>query len=272
LPADQPGAWKAKYYLGLIDWGLRREEDARRLLDSAGDKPDYATFYTSRAFLEQAADPAQCQADYEKARAVDPKDWRNSKRLTAYYASRGMNDKALEVAESAAKQFPKEDVIKVTLARAYMNAGRYHECHATLEHAAILPAEGQSDVYSLFADCEIAMALEGMKQGNYTQAEPLLEASKVYPEQLGTGKPADPDYRVQDYLLMLCYQKSNDAAKAAERKAAINDFATRNAREGWDKLSARLDAWYTNVFPQSDPMPALKQLIAIVHGARGRAE
>jgi Tfp pilus assembly protein PilF len=281
LPGDQPGAWKAKYYLGLIDWGLRREEDARRLLDSVGDRPDYAAFYTSRAFLGQAADPAQSQKDYEKAFAVDPKDWRNSKRLTAYYASRGMHDKALEVAESAAKQFPKEDVIKVTLARAYMNAGRYHECHATLEHAAILPAEGQSDVYGLFATCQIAMALEGMKQGNYTQAAERLEASKVYPEQLGTGKPADPDYRVQDYLLMLCYQKSDNAAsatlaanqkKAAERKAAIDDFATRNSREGWDKLSAKLDAWYTNVFPQSDPMTALKQLIAIVHGGRGRAE
>jgi tetratricopeptide (TPR) repeat protein len=272
LPGDQPGAWKAKYYLGLIDWGLRRDEDARRLLDAAGDKPDYAAFYTSRAFLGRAADPAQSQSDYEKALAVDPKDWRNSKRLTAYYASRGMHDKALAVAESAAKQFPKEDVIKVTLARAYMNAGRYHECHATLEHASILPAEGQSDVYRLFANCQMAMALEAMRQGNYTQAEPLIEGSKVYPEQLGTGKPADPDYRVQDYLLMLCYQKSDNATKAAERKAAIDTYAARNFKENWAGLSARLDAWYATGFTQSDPLTALGQLIGIVHGGRGRGE
>lgn len=272
LTGDQPGAWKAKYYLGLIDWGLRRVDDARELFVAAGDKPDYSTFYTSRAYLEQEVNPAQSQADFEKALSVDPKDWRNSKRLTAFYASRGMNDKALAVAESAAKQFPKQDVIKVTLARAYMNSGRYRECNATLEHAAILPAEGQSDVYNLFANCQIAMALEGMKQGDYGQAEQRLEASKVYPEQLGTGKPADPDYRVQDYLLMLCYQKSSDAAKAAGSKAAIDAYASRSSQEGWDKLSAKLDTWYTTVFRQSDPMTALNQLAAIVHGSRHRAE
>ncbi len=275
LPADAAGAWKAKYYLGLIDWGLRREEDARRLLDAAGDKPDYAAFYTSRAFLGQAADPSQSQADYEKARSVDPKDWRNSRRLTAYYASRGMHDQALAVAETAAKEFPKQDVIKVNLARAYMNAGRYRECHATLEHAAILPAEGQSDVYSLFADCQIAMALEAMHQGNYAQAVPLLEASKIYPEQLGTGQPADPDYRVQDYLLLLCFDKSGSAAnakQAAERKAAIDAYAARSSQQNYAQLSPKLDAWHAGGFQQADPSTALKQLIAIIHGGKGGAE
>ena len=272
--ADQalPDNWKAKYYLGLIEWGLHRDEDARRLLDAAGDKPDRAAFYTSRAFLGQSADPAQSQADYEKARAVNPKDWRNSKRLTAFYASRGMHDKALEVAESAAKQFPKEDVIKVTLARAYLNAGRYQDCHATLEHAAILPAEGQSDVYRLYSDCQMAMALESMKQGQYDRAEQQIVASKEYPERLGTGKPADPDYRVQDSLLLLCYQKTNQAGKAGERKDVINDFATRNAKEGWEKLSGKVDAWYASDFANADPVTALRNLTTAVRGRSRRSE
>jgi Tfp pilus assembly protein PilF len=272
LKADQPGAWKAKYYLGLIEWGLHREQDALKTLASAGDQPDYAAFYTSRAYLEQTADPVKTQADYERALAVDSGDWRNAKRLVAFYASRGMHDKALAVAETAAKAFPKQDIIKVTLARAYLNAGRYQDCHATLEHAAILPAEGQSDVYSLFANCQMAMALEAMKQGKYDRAEERLIASKEYPERLGTGKPADPDYRVQDSLLILCYQKTNQAGKAAERKAAINDFATRNAREGWDKLSPKLDAWYASDFAGADPVTALRKLATAVHGPRHRAE
>jgi predicted Zn-dependent protease len=264
----QPGDWRAKYYLALIEWGLRREDDARKQLAAAGNRADYAGFYTSRAVLEQASDPAQAQADYEKARAVDPKDWRNAKRLAAFYARRGMHDKALEVAESAAKQFPKEDAIKVTLARAYMNAGRYQECHATLEHATILPAEGQSDVYNLFADCQMGLALEAMKQGRYDAAEQRLEASKEYPERLGTGKPADPDYRVQDSLMSLCYQKTDQSAKAEERKAAINDYAARNSTEGWERLNPKINAWYETVFPNSDPMTALKKLETAIHGSR----
>jgi len=287
LTGDSAGAWKANYYLGLIEWGLHREEDALKVLASAGDRPDYAAFYASRAFLEQGAGTGakasaastsasasldKAQADFEKAWTIDPKDWRNAKRLVAFYASRGMHDKALEVAETAAKAFPKQDIIKVILARAYLNAGRYQDCHATLEHAAILPAEGQSDVYSLYADCQMAMALEAMKQGQYDRAEQRLVASKEYPERLGTGKPADPDYRVQDSLLILCYQKTNQSAKAAERKTAINDFATRNSREGWDKLSPKLDAWYASDFPSTDPVTALRKLTQEIRGSRHRAE
>ncbi len=254
-----PASWKAKYYLGLIDWGLRRDDDARKILASAGNLPDYAAFYASRAFLAQESDPAQAQADYERARAVDPKDWRNSRRLTAWYASRGMHDKALAVAESASRQFPNEDAMKVVLARAYLNSGRYQECHATLEHASILPAEGQSDVYNLFASCQMALALEGMKQGRYDVAVERLEGSKVYPERLGTGKPADPDYRVQDYLLAVCYRKTNQPAKAAERQAAINDF---------DRLSPKLEAWYAAEFPKPDSLAALKHLAAVMQGTK----
>ena len=264
--------WKAKYYLGLIDWGLHREQDALKVFASAGDRPDYAAFYASRAFLEQASDPTKAQADYEKARAVDPKDWRNAKRLTGYYASRKMHEKALEVAESAARQFPKEDVVKITLARAYLNAGRYQDCHATLERAAILPAEGQSDVYSLFADCQMALALEAMKQGHFDRAEQGLIASKEYPERLGTGKPADPDYRVQDSLLILCYQKTKQAAQTAERKAAINDFAARNSTLGWDQLRGKVDAWYAADFPKSDPVNALRKLAAAIKGREPKTE
>ena len=174
-----PESWKAKYYLGLIDWGLRREDDALRLLNAAGDQPDYAGFYTSRAYLEQTSDPARAQSDHERARAVDPKDWRNSNRLSAFYLGHGKPDKALEVAAAASKQFPDQDLIKIALARAYLNNGRYQDCYATLGHANILPFEGQSDVYNLFADCQIALALEAMKDGKYSVAEERLEASKV---------------------------------------------------------------------------------------------
>ena len=265
-----PGNWKAKYYLGLIEWGLRREEDARKELAAAGDLPDYAGFYSSRAYLEQTADPAKAQADYERALALDPRDWRNSKRLSAYYASRGMHDKALAVAEGASRQFPNQDAIKVTLARAYLNSGRYQDCRATLEKANILPAEGQSDVYRLFSDCQVALAVEAMRQNGYDAAEERLEGSKVYPEHLGTGKPADPDYRVQDCLLALCYRKTNRPAKAGERVADINAFASRNSRDGWDRLSATLDAWYTSDFPKADALTAVRKLAAAIRGSRQR--
>jgi len=267
-PADSVAAWQSDYYLGLIYWGLHREPDALKALEHAGNAPQFAAFYASRAYLETAKDPAKAQADYEKAWSVDPKDWRNAKRLVAFYASRKMNDKALAVAESAAKAFPKQDIIKVTLAGAELIAGHYQACYATLEHAAILPAEGQSNVHGLFMQCQIAMALEAMKQGHFDRAAERIIASKDYPERLGTGKPADPDYRVQDSLLVLCYRKLNQTAKASESEAALNGFAQRSHHDGWDKLGPKVEAWFASDFPTADPVTALHKLGAVVRGPR----
>ena len=152
-----------------------------------------------------------------------------------------------------------------------MNNGRYQQCYDTLGHATILPFEGQSDVYNLFADCQMALALEAMKQGKFAAAEERLQASKEYPEHLGTGKPAESSTRVQDYLLMLCYQKSSDTAKADERKAAIDAWAARNSKENWAKLSSRFDSWYAKGVVQPDPLTALRNLTGIVQGG-GKAE
>jgi tetratricopeptide (TPR) repeat protein len=260
-----PDDWKANYYLGLITWGLGRDDDARRYFAAAGDRPDYAAFYASRAFLEQTADPARSQADYEKALAVDPKDWRNYNRLAAYYASRGMHDKEFEIARKAATQFPNEDIVKITLARAYEDTGRYQECYATLEHASILPFEGQRDVHSLFSNCQMALALEALRAGKLNVAEERLRGAKEYPERLGTGAPADPDYRVQDYLLMLTYQRMgpSGAAKAGERKAAIDEFAKRHSRPSLDQLGARLSEWQSAGLAQTDALAALRKLSGV---------
>lgn len=265
IPAD----WKAKYYLALIKWGLGREEEARAHLAEAGNAPDYAAFYACRAYLNQASDPAGAEADYEKALAADPKDWRNYNRLASYSISRGKPAEALKIAAEAAKRFPEQDVIKIALARAYMSNGRFQDCYSTLERATILPFEGQRDVHRLYAGCQQALALEAMKQGRFDVAVERLEGSKAYPERLGTGKPSDPDYRVQDYLLMLCHQKAGGAdgeKRAAERKAAFDAYAARRSRPGLDALRARLDEWQSRSLAQEDPMTALRSLTAILQG------
>lgn len=268
-----PGDWKASYYLGLIEWGIEREEDALKRFTALGERPDYAVFYTSRAFLEREADPARSEADYEKARATDPADWRNHSRLIAFELAQGMNAKALKSATAASERFPKEDAIKIALARAYLGNGRYQACYETLNNAEVLPFEGQRDIQALYANCQMALALEAIKGGNLKLAEERLEGSKVYPEHLGTGKPADPDFRVQDYLLLLSYERAggpNDTGKAAAVKAAFDAYAARNSRKNLADLRDRLQQWSSTSLTQSDPMTALRELNTIVRGPRAR--
>ncbi len=267
-----PGDWKAKYYLGLIYWGLRRQEEALRLFDGLEDRPDYAPAYICRAYLEKDSNPKKALADYEKAQAVDPKDWRNWHHLASYYGEQGMHDRSLKLALEASRRFPDEDLIKILLARTYLNNGRYQACYSVLENATILPFEGQRDVHDLFVQCQICLAMDAMKKGRYDEALKRLEGSKEFPVRLGTGKPQDPDFRVQDYLMMLTWDKKGAPAKAEEVQKRITEYGTRHPRAGVETVKARVDQWYRSTFPDKSELEALKELSSIVQGTRRRRE
>lgn len=269
LPVD----WKASYYLGLIEWGIEREADALKRFTALGDRPDYAVFYASRAFLEQTGDPAKAEADYEKARSIDPADWRNHNRLIAFQLARGMNAKALASATQASERFPDQDQIKIALARANLANGRYQACYETLNHANVLPFEGQRDIQALYANCQMALAIEAIKGRNFKLAEERLNGSKVYPEHLGTGRPADPDFRVQDYLLMLSHERAGgpeNTHEAAARRAEFDAYSSRHSRKSMAELHGQLETWAGTSLAQKEPLAALEDLRTIVRGPRGR--
>ena len=231
-----PGQWQAKYYLGLIYWGLRREEDALRLLNQCADQPDYAPFYLCRACLEQDSNPKQALRDYQRAHAVDPQDWRNWRRLAGFYGEQGMHDEAMKLAVEASQRFPDQDQIKVLLARSYLNNGHYRECYSVLDSADILPFEGQRDVHELFVQCQICLAMKALKQGRREESLKWLEGSKEFPKRLGTGRPQDPDFRVQDCLMMFAYEEMGAPAKAEEARKRIAGYT---ARRGAAELTRR---------------------------------
>ncbi len=267
-----PGNWKAKYYLGLLYWGLRRQEEALSTFAELGDKPDYAPAYICRAWLEKDANPKQALKDFEKAHATDPDDWRNWNHLASFYAESGMHDKALALAVAAAKRFPEEDLIKILLARSYLNSGRYQDCYSVLEKATILPFEGQRDVHDLFVQCQVCLAMEALKKGQYEKAVSHLESSKEFPVRLGTGKPNNPDLRIQDYLMMLAYEKTGAGAKAAETVKRIADYSARVPGVDLSALRAKVDQWYGTTFQTQGELQALRALAGIIQSGRRRRE
>lgn len=265
--AEQPGSWKPSYYLGLIYWGLRRDEDAMKMFEVCGDRMDYAPAYISRAFLQQ--DSQKAQADYERAYSLDQKDWRTWYHLASFYTTKGVHDKALNLAIEASRRFPNEDAIKVLAARAYLNSSRFADCNSVLAEATILPFEGQSDIHTLFVQCLASQALADMKKGQYTQAAERLERSREYPERLGTGAPPDPDLRLQDYLLTYCYQQSGAAAKATESAGRISAYFSRHSLSNLDAQKGQVDEWYRTTFRTQPELAALQELSRLVRGGGG---
>ncbi|MDH4219438.1 MAG: hypothetical protein OEW23_11745, partial [Candidatus Aminicenantes bacterium] len=95
----------------------------------------------------------------------------------------------------------------------------------------ILPYEGASDIHNLFVLCHVNLSLENIGKRDYEQAIKDLELAKTYPENLGTGRPYEPDQRMQDYLLAVCYERLREKDRAEEIRKAINDFTQEHLTE-----------------------------------------
>ncbi|HLH19557.1 MAG TPA: DUF5107 domain-containing protein [Bryobacteraceae bacterium] len=266
--AARPDDWKPSYYLGLIYWGMQRTDDARKLFEACGDRPGYAPAYVTRAFLEEADDPVRAQKDFERAYALDRKDWRNAYHLANFYMQHGSEEQALGVAIAAATEFPSQDAIKVLAAHAYRASGRYQDCNAVLADATILPFEGQSDVHELFVQCLVSQAMVDMKAGRHERALEELERSREYPERLGTGAPADPDYRLQDFLEMFCYRESAAPAKEAEAAARIRAYSMRRHLPDFDTQRKAVEKWYRTSFRAEPERTAAEELRRLLRPAR----
>jgi hypothetical protein len=95
---------------------------------------------------------------------------------------------------------------------------------ALLDRIEALPSEGASALHSLFVRSHILIALDEIRKRDYRAALKSLDLAKTYPERLGAGQPFDPDWRLQDYLRAVCYERLNDKAQAAAIRKTIRDL------------------------------------------------
>jgi len=227
---NQPTDWKARYYLGLIYWSKGRVQEAREQFDKCG-YPDFAPFYLTRGHLYKEINPQKALEDFEKTLKTDPKSWKNWHHLISYYNELGMFDESLALAREGASTFPDEGVIRIDLIRTLIKNKFYKEALDMLQNTVALPSEGATEIHSMFVECQIELALKDMKEGDYLSAIKYLEGSKRYPENLGTGRPYNPDFRMQDYLMALCYDKLGEREKAEEMRKAIYDYTIKHWTE-----------------------------------------
>lgn len=90
--------------------------------------------------------------------------------------------------------FPVEGIIEIDMVRTLINNKRYCRALSMLEDIEALAYEGAREIHDLFVRSHVHLAVENMEQGRYAQAIGHLEASKEFPERLGTGRPYEPDF------------------------------------------------------------------------------
>jgi hypothetical protein len=67
-----------------------------------------------------------------------------------------------------------------------------------------------------------------MEGKNYKNAIGLLEKAKEWPENIGVGKPYDPDERAQDFLLSKAYEALGETQKSLLSKNAVIKYTREN--------------------------------------------
>jgi tetratricopeptide (TPR) repeat protein len=95
---------------------------------------------------------------------------------------------------------------------------KYAACDALLTKIDIIPFEGATDGRGLYHEAKLMQAVDAMKKKQYKTALNFIKAAKIWPVNLGVGKPyqQDIDERLEDWLTYLCYTKQNNTALAQQ--------------------------------------------------------
>lgn len=233
---EQSTHWKSRYYLALNLWGLGRGEEAADLMegiDARESRINFAPFYQSRAHILKEVRDKDAYVNLERAFEVGKEDWRNWRSLNLYLKQNKPADEALKMADRAHREFPNNYAVGMDYAEALINSGLYQQAIAQLKSLQVLPFEGASAGRRLYERAHHYAAWELLeKKGHkkaakvaFEKAIKILLDSKQWPENLGVGKPFDPDERISDYLLGYAYESLGKEKEAKAHWEACAAYA-----------------------------------------------
>lgn len=212
---DETPDWKPKYYLALIFWSRHNIDQAKELFSQCGD-PDFAPFYAARAALFQNENYA---ADLKQAAKLDPGQWRYGKLLADHFIEKKKYQEALAVANDYHKRFPKDFRLNMLLAKTLLLTNQYKATSDLLSRTTILPYEGATDGRQMYREAWLMQAAQQIQSRNYKAALRSVSTARLWPENLGAGKPYEEniDARLENYMEAMCYENTKNKDKAIKK-------------------------------------------------------
>ena len=141
-------------------------------------------------------------SDLKKAESLS-KDWRTGKALVDYYMAQSDWDSACSTGEKYFKLFPDKFEFGLAYAEALCDAGEYLKSLKILSKLRVMPKEGAHKGHYIYRKACLGKAREELKAGKYAACIKSVEASKIWDEKLGVGKPYDEliDYTEENALI-----------------------------------------------------------------------
>jgi len=223
--------WHAKYLLGVLHWSLGNKDEARTMFTQCGNTPGRFWFYAAKPGLfgdEESYDP---EDDLLKARSLKPDEWRPSKMLIDYYLDKKDTKQALDIANKALEDFPSNYEVRYAVAKCLLANGQFSECLEVLEGSNILPNEGASRGRVIYRQATLMKAIEFYRQKDFESARQFVDQARLWPENLGVGRPYEPDERIEDFLEAECLSQVADRkARSQELYQKVISYSENSAR------------------------------------------
>ena len=247
--------WLLKYHLALIYRDRNRIEESIKLLVSCGNQPDYAPFYAARAEIMKGKDDSQCEADIIKALSLD-KQWRYQLLLANHYNNHQVYEKALSITGAYYKSHPQDFIIGSQHAKNLILNKKYKEADVLLKTINILPHEGATNGREMYREVKLMQAVQLMEKKNFKGALKFIGEARLWPENLGVGKPYDEDIdsRLEDWMNYLCAWNNGNNAEAESMLDRIVSFlpVTDNTVRNFIPANTLVTAWTYERLNQKD--------------------
>lgn len=206
--------WKLRYYLAQNYIAVGKIDEGKNLLKKSDFKPEYDVFYRFRAkMLTDVTFDARLK-DYQKAVSLNKTSWKLYDEFIQFYLSNNKFNLAYRLSKDSYKKFPKSNNIGLNYAKALLKVGQYTKSIKILKELNILPFEHASESKEIYTKAHVLKAFGKMKEKKYKESVELLDTSKTWPENLGVGKPYDPDVRLQDFLLYKSHKELGNKNKS----------------------------------------------------------
>ena len=260
--------WKLKLYLGLFKWHFGDLNEAKALFEQCADVPQYAPFYAARADLFKN-DPVHCLKDLQRAASLDPTQWRYGKALGQWYIDQKNYAQALVIASQYQTKAPQNYYLGLLYAKALLLNAQYQKGADFMRHLQVLPNEGATEGRGLWKEMNLLLALQNIKTQKYTEAMSNIQDARLWPENLGVGKPypEDIDERLEDYLEAVCQKAlgKQDLAdklftkakswKTAPGQTTVNDLLIKH----WSDKTTLSAALKRAALPNNENLRVLKK-------------
>lgn len=189
--AQQDG--KAKYLLGTLYYDKKRVDEAQRMWEESASIDDqFSTVHRNLALLyfNHCNDHEKAKASMEKSFKLDESDARILLELDQLYHKLGWTpEQRVQLLQSHLDTVYQRDDLLVEYILLLQQVGKHEEAYNILKSHGFHPWEGgEGRVTGAYKSVLISLSKVKENEGNLIDAEELLKAALIYPENLGEGK------------------------------------------------------------------------------------